>query len=880
LKDSQDDFMSSPFRYFRKHTKAFMAVAAVLAIFIFVVGGAISSSTQSGGGGQHAGATVATWNGGSLTEGQLQSLIAQRLIVNDFLQRLFAQGGGRSGYDFPPNVPVLLLRGQSQDYLESEVIDTEVISTLATQAGITVSDAMINHSLEEWGLKKVSKDEIVGILKGLGQGNARANEAIVFSMLRKLLLADFYRRMFSDASMVVLPEQRWNDWLKVNERVSIQAAEIPVDKFLDQVPQPTEPQLQALYQQYQDADPNRHFTAGGRDLPSPDPGFAVPRRVRLAYLRSSVAQRAEKLAPEVTAEEIKAYYDANKMQFIKLGLPGDEPATPADQPATETTPDAAGAATDAAPASEGAAASPDDNAAEAPATQPESPAEAPAGDTAPEAEAPAAETAEPAAESAPAETPAAPQPADAVDATPASEESQPAPADQPSSSVDRPSPFRLVAYQAESSESSSEAPATGEPAATDAAPEPEKEPEAPAAAETPAESADAASAADAPVAAAPADAAADAAKANATAADPANSDADKPEPDAAPAAQKADETEYEPLEKVQDDIRRTVANQKAEAELERIMGEAAAQLQSEYNRYGSQVVEAKELKKKAPEPPAKLTDLAWLAEKYGLIYESTEPLTARELSETAVGKAADAASERVSVTQAAFTTLQLYEPFLAREVQMFGSEALRGDWYLALKTEDTPRRIPEFSAVRDQVAAAWKQQEAAKLAEKKAKELAAEAEKSSETFEQFFKEKGYTVIPQTEYFSWWSYPLGRAGAGNPPGLGDIPELKNIGPDFLEAAVNLNGKETKGLLNFDHSTAYVIRLNRRQLTEQELKKQFLDEEGAWPGQVGIDMLSAHASTIGDAVRKEIQERADFAFDEGWLARRREKQQENQ
>ena len=58
---------------------------------------------------------------------------------------------------------------------------------------MTVSDAMINHYIEEFGLKRVTPDEIVGILANLGSSNVRANEAIVFTMLRKMLLAYFYR---------------------------------------------------------------------------------------------------------------------------------------------------------------------------------------------------------------------------------------------------------------------------------------------------------------------------------------------------------------------------------------------------------------------------------------------------------------------------------------------------------------------------------------------------------------------------------------------------------------------------------------------------------------------------------------------------------------
>jgi hypothetical protein len=306
--------------------------------------------------------------------------------------------------------------------------------------------------------------------------------------------------------------------------------------------------------------------------------------------------------------------------------------------------------------------------------------------------------------------------------------------------------------------------------------------------------------------------------------------------------------------------------------LQRIMGEAGAQLQAEYNRYGSQVAAAEDAKKKKPEPPAKLTDLKWLADQYGLTYEKTAPLTIRELFDTAVGKAVDAGSQRMNVTQAVYQTLELYEPMLAQE--------LEGDWYLVMKTEDSPRRIPEFKEVRDQVAQAWKRNEAAKLAEKKAKELAAEVTKSGAPFDQFFfADRGYEVIKPTAFFSWRSYPVGRAGTGNPPTLSEVPELKNVGEDFMEAAFGLEGKEAVGLLNSDKSVAYVIRLDRKQYTDDELRQLFIEEEGSWPGR--MDMLSEHYTAFNNAVEKEIlEDRAGLEFNEEWLAERAKRLQEQQ
>jgi hypothetical protein len=342
--------------------------------------------------------------------------------------------------------------------------------------------------------------------------------------------------------------------------------------------------------------------------------------------------------------------------------------------------------------------------------------------------------------------------------------------------------------------------------------------------------------------------------------------------DPAAALPSEDDVEFEPLDNVRAEIRRKLATEKAVEELQRVMGEASAQLQAEYNRYGSQVAAAEDAKKDSPKPPQKLTDLKWLADQYGLTYEKTAPLTIRELFDTAVGKAVDADSQRMTVTEAAARTLELYEPMLAQE--------LEGDWYLAMKIEDKPRRVPEFKEIRDQVAQAWKRAEAAKLAEKKAKELAAEATKSGAAFEQFFSgERAYEVIKPTAFFSWRSYPVGRAGTGAPPTLSEVPELKNVGEEFMEAAFGLEGKEAVALLNSDKSAAYVIRLDRKQYTDEELRQLFIEEEGSWPGR--MDMLSEHYTAFNNAVEKEIlEERAGLEFNEEWLAERAERLQAQQ
>ena len=848
--------MSSPFRYFRRHTKTFMAVAAVLCMFIFVIGGALSGVGSGGDDQRSAGATVATWNSGSLNEGELSSLVAQRMVVDEVLKGLFMQGGGQTFYDLPTSVPPLLLNQQQMDEIEREVVNTEVLATLATDAGMTVSDTMINHYLEEMGLKNVDSEGVVGVLGAVGQRNARVNEAIVFSMLRKMLLAYFYGRAYQDAREVVLPQERWQDWRRVNERISLQAAVLPVESFVGDVPEPDEAQLLALYNEFKEAEPDQYYRYGSREFPSADPGFAEPRRVRLQYVLGSVAERSKKFLDKIADEEIADYYERNKrLEFIKLDLPGEDVSEgDVSEGDAETPAEPAEPATDADPAAP---------------VEPAPPADAPAPEPA------AAEEAKPETPPAAAESPAAPEttPEATPEASPAEVPAEPAAppaaaegAGATESSAVRPaSPFRLAAFQPAPEEAADEPaeqpPAEETPAEQTAVGEPATETDPPAeaadtAADDPAER-DAPATSEPPAAAAATGAPSD----PATPADPPETEPAEPEPT-------EDKVEYEPLEKVRDDIRQTLATDRAVEELEQVIAQAAAQVQSQYNRYISAVAEAEELQKKTPKPPETLANLQSLAEAHGLTFEKTAPLTPREMIETPVGMAADDATQRMSVTQAAFFSLDMYEPLLAKDRD--------GDWYLVMKIEDEPKRVPPFEEVRDQVASAWRHREAAKLAEKKAQDLAEEAEEAEQPFDQFFTSKGYEVVKQTAFFSWLSYPAGSMGMGNPPELSEIPELSHIGPDFMAAALGLDGNETLGLMNFDRSAAYVIRLASREHPVEDLRERFLAEENGWQGRQ--DMLRQHAYLFNSAVVKDLDERSGLKYDEEWLAQQQERAQQ--
>ena len=83
---------------------------------------------------------------------------------------------------------------------------------------------------------------------------------------------------------------------------------------------------------------------------------------------------------------------------------------------------------------------------------------------------------------------------------------------------------------------------------------------------------------------------------------------------------------------------------------------------------------------------------------------------------------------------------------------------------------------------------------------------------------------------------------------------------------MTAAFQLKEGDIQGVLNHDHSSAYVIRLHSRLKSEKELQQLFLQEANTWPG--------ARSATIGRwqqfeaEVFDQLAKRVNLKFEEGW------------
>ena len=242
--------MASPFYLFRKYQRAFIAIAAVVAMFIFcgrrsadelaaILQRRASSQRKRGG-------NNVEWRG-AINAQQLGSLVERRAKISNFLDLLHRTAAAmveqEGGTAVPPALPDLRLRDNRFVAIQEACISDHIFADLAKDSGISVSDDFINHYLREWGLRRVGDAEMTAFLNRVG-----LSQKALFSGLRELLMSSFY---FSTYDMTiggiregtvwiggVTPEEKWQDWKQLNERIALQVAVLPTDSFISEVADP------------------------------------------------------------------------------------------------------------------------------------------------------------------------------------------------------------------------------------------------------------------------------------------------------------------------------------------------------------------------------------------------------------------------------------------------------------------------------------------------------------------------------------------------------------------------------------------------------------------------------------------------------------------
>ena len=493
--------MANPFRVFRRHQRVLIASLGLMAMISFV----FLPQCGTGGGGDVAMRdtdVVTSTRYGNLRESQIQRLQRDRTLVLNFL-RHGKELAARSLPAASANDYRAYMLMRMPDFLgeatEENVVNTWLLAQRGAELGVVMGDDAVINFVKQQTEDRLGDQQVRDVLRQLGSSDIQLLEAI-----RRELVAQQVLQMHWTSLAAATPAQRYDAFCRLNRQASVELAALSVDKFLGQVPDPSEQAVAELFAKHKDQLPQSG---------SPEPAFREPYRATIEYIRADLDKFVD--AKAVTDAEIEKYYNENKDNYRQPELPTlDEKkaSEPEKKPAEPEKKPAAPEKKTAAPAK--AEAKPDVKTAE------------PKKEAAPEAKktepAPAKKADEPKAE----------KKADEKKAPPAG--------DKKTSAAGSASPFRLASYAEEKPAKPADAkPAEAKPAAA--------KPAAPAAAKP----AEAKPVAEKPAAAKPADA-------KPAAQGGPSLEMPKLSQPAAPPAPK-----YLPLEKVKEEIRGLVARRSA-----------------------------------------------------------------------------------------------------------------------------------------------------------------------------------------------------------------------------------------------------------------------------------------------------------------------------
>jgi hypothetical protein len=296
---------------------------------------------------------------------------------------------------------------------------------------------------------------------------------------------------------------------------------------------------------------------------------------------------------------------------------------------------------------------------------------------------------------------------------------------------------------------------------------------------------------------------------------PADASAEKP----------AEEIKYEPLEKVQDTIRDTIAGEKANARMVEIFDE----LQAAMRRY------ADDRDLFAARPDAK-TNVAQapvfpfeeLAKSKNVEAKALDMVTSAEAASTDIGQV----QRTVRRSQFDFRNEPFNEFAFAESLVKYKPEAGQdgeGNGYLFWKTDDKPAFVPPLDTIREKVVYAWKMIKARDLAQKRADELAGQARAAKRPLAEVFTGQPDLKVTETAPFSWLTTGnVPQDPFGSQPRLSEVDGVEHAGEAFMKAVFGLSPGEIGVASNNPQDTYYVVRLVDYDRPTEELRNEFATE----------------------------------------------------
>lgn len=264
-------------RIFRKYSRVLLLVFMSILLVVFLVGDVISSATQSRGQSDFE-------VGMAFGEPIMATHLAR--AENDF------EIAARLGF----NVPWI-----GTDERTSRNLVMYLLIEEARRAGIVVPQQAIVDALKR-------NPDMANLTLNYLRSGGRSVESIYEAAGRVLAVVEyFYQYQVAAVSDLSLPELE-HQYRNQNEEAKVLISVIDANAFLDKVPEPTDEEILAYYEECKDRDPTYN------DEERID-GYRVGDRIRVEYL--TIDPRTIEEQVRISAREVQRYFEENQGKYTK-----------------------------------------------------------------------------------------------------------------------------------------------------------------------------------------------------------------------------------------------------------------------------------------------------------------------------------------------------------------------------------------------------------------------------------------------------------------------------------------------------------------------------------------------------------------------------------
>ena len=328
--------MASLLNTFRKRRKMWFSILTLMCMLSFVFLTPLAYFNRAA---NRNGVVLTTNAYGSLNELDLHRLLNQRQIVLRFLTQIAeavtaaAPKQSQSSQQSPGSQARQVRDELGATAGERGVVESWLLNRRALQLGLRMDDQAINDFIDRIREKRLSGAQVKSILIKMG-----VSQTQLFDALRNELLPLEFERMFriglgiSPSGVVSLtPVQQWDGFLRLHRLASIEAIPVEVSPFLDQVPDPSEREIESFFNEnkHRDYDPSLA-----------EVGFHQPHRVDVQYFK--IDHDTFFKLDAVTDQQIKADYEESKDRLYREEKKSEKTQPEAPKPAVSPKPVAPG----------------------------------------------------------------------------------------------------------------------------------------------------------------------------------------------------------------------------------------------------------------------------------------------------------------------------------------------------------------------------------------------------------------------------------------------------------------------------------------------------------------------------------------------------------